>query len=418
MQVLTILAATLLGVMALLAVFCIPVDGMRQNVEKSISMLEREFSVKELIEGFHATLPGTFTDCLMLQYAVYENPEHSLMESAMNMYRLESGTEDGWMPGISLVDYFQGSEDMIELEYPRYWHGYLVILKPLLSVATFNTIRVIAAWTQLLLLGAIVIKCMKIGEEHLAKAFLVSMPFQYFFSQYFSLSLSICFYIMTAALLVQLNCHKELVRRKWYGEFFLIVGMATSYFDLLTCPLITLGFPLCVYLYMKRDTWKEGIKALVYYSFEWCVGYAGLWIMKWVAADILVGSSTIADGIAALLERSGTAADMSRLQGFFSVVWQNCKVYTNWAYVLLVAVIVIGLMIGWVKKGRWKFASETIKEGAVLLAVAFYPLVWFMFAQNHSEQHWMFTCKILSISVFAGLCAVGRLLEEKKITEA
>ena len=234
------------------------------------------------------------------------------------------------------------------------------------------------------------------------------MPFLYFFSLYYSLSLSICFYVLAIILLVQQSWHERLVRNHHYGEFFLIAGMATSYFDFLTYPLVMLGFPLVVALYWEDCGWKKALCKLVNYSLEWSVGYLGFWACKWILTDILTGGSVIQDALENLLIRTDVAESKSFVSGFLYVLQLNVSVYLNWPFAFLILGIVIVLL-----RRLWKNKECVIKdakwpEALVIGLVALFSFGWFLLTQNHSEQHWVYTFKIFSVSVFAAVCAVEK----------
>lgn len=413
---------TLAGLLALVLVHIIPVGRMQQHVRESLPMIESEFDQSSLIDEYPAAFTGGFTDCLMLENAVYKNPEHSTLEQALLMYRGESGEGEGWATGYSLMDFLYGEEQTREVSYARYWHGYLVVLKPLLYFTNFNTIRLLQASVQMILAGLVVCSFYKGKGALLGKAFILSMPFLYFFSLYASLSLSICFYIMAAALLIQAKYDDILREKKIYAEFFLVTGMATSYFDFLTYPVITLGFPLCVWLYLSGSSVKvvDRLKRLVLYTAEWFAGYGGLWAMKWVIADLLTGSGTIRDGVATLSERTDTVENASKLSGYVEVVKENAGLYANWVFYLIIFGTVIWLAVMAVKssagnkcvqsgRSASKSYGSRLADALPFFVVAFYPFIWFFFTQNHSYEHSIFTCKILSVTIFAIICGIGKL---------
>lgn len=407
-NILLLTGGAVAGFVLLFLVYCIPVESMKEHIYWSLPMLEKEFESSEMIEGFPGSLTGNFTDCLMLENAVYHSDTHTNLEQILYMYRGESTTGEGWAPGYSLVDYLNGVEQPREVEYARYWHGYLVALKPLLFLTSYNSIRLIASVLQLILVGLVSIACGRISEDFLGKAFLVSMPFLYFFSLYTSLSLSICFYITLGLLLIQLRWDKQFRMKRWYCEFFVAAGMITSYFDFLTYPLITLGFPLCVCLYLDKDKTKRGLWHLIIYSVEWSVGYLGLWASKWILTDLLTDGNTIQDALNTIFERTDAAADCTRTAGFLVVVKQNISVYFNWGFYLLMFGITVWLLCC-IYKRRVFINRKKILDGGILFLVACFPFIWYFFTQNHSEEHWIYTYKILSISIFAGVCGVGKI---------
>ena len=394
---------TLLGILLLWAVFLLPTDRMFTHVAQSMPLLEREYADSQVILGYPATLTGTFTDCIMLLNAIYENPERDSMEQIMYMYRPESSMGEGWSPGISLSDYMNGASGQRELEYARYWHGYLVFLKPLLWLTNVNSIRLMASVFQLLLVGGVLHACLKRKEEGLGLAYLFSVPFFYFLSMYASFSLSICFYILSIALLVQLKWNDKMEQKEVYPYFFLIVGMATAYFDFLTYPITTLVFPLCVCAYLCSDKGWKKMGPIVTYCFQWGMGYLGLWAMKWIVTDVFWGENIIKDAISTIFQRTGTAGTQSRLSGWLYVLSKNCEPFLNWGYFLLM-LLCLGFGIWMLVHQRRSLDKGLLLEKLIITGLACIPLMWFMVTGNHSSEHYVFTCKNVAAMVFPVLC--------------
>lgn len=411
-QIGIILVGAIIGLVALLLVFQIPVERIEHHIYQSLPMIEGEFQSELVIPGYAASNRGSFTDCLMLEHAIYEAEERSTLEQVLYMYRGESGQGDGWAPGYSLVDYLSGVEQTRIEQYPRYWHGYLVVLKPMLYFMTVNAMRILASTIQFALVGIIMMLCGQKKEQLLGASVLLSIPFLYFFSLYSSLSLSICFYIMAIMMIIQLKWHEKLLIKHRYQYFFLIGGMVTAYFDFLTYPLVTLGFPLCVALYLNKTTWKDNLKKLILFSIEWGVGYVGLWGMKWLLTDILTGGNTIQDAFATVALRSDNVEGHSKLSGYIKVLGLNIEPFGNWAFYIIIFSIIIGLVLLVLTKREQIKIRENWLNALVIFFIALMPFVWFFFTQNHSSEHSFFTCKILSISVFAFICSIGKLVQK------
>ena len=68
---------------------------MKEHIRDSIPMIKKEFEYFNVVEGYPGSLPGNFTDCLMLEHAVYDSGEHTVLEQILNMYRGESSEGDG-----------------------------------------------------------------------------------------------------------------------------------------------------------------------------------------------------------------------------------------------------------------------------------------------------------------------------------
>lgn len=402
-----------IGVVLLWLVYLLPTDNMKKNVYSSKEMIEKEFVDETIIDGFNATLTGSFTDCLMLEHAVYTG-NHSKFEQIMRMYRAESfydeNDESAWHPGESLIDYLEGIGQEREVEYARYWHGYLVALKPLLLVTSVASLRLLNGGLELLLVGMCIIFLERKQRKGMTIPFLASIPFLYFVSTFSSFSQSICMYLMLSFILIQLKHEEILEKNHNYILFFLISGMVTSYFDFLTYPLVTLGYPLVIYFYKNGDSVRSDLKRMVTFSFNWFWGYVWMWFSKWVLAAVFTGSNTLKDAFMTLQTRTGNAGSEGRIGGFIKVIHKNLDAYLNWGFLLFMMVILIMLL----SKNLFDLKICKFKKTVPFLLVALYPFGWWFVTQNHSDEHWMFTCRIFAISVFALLSGVVKAVERNE----
>lgn len=394
------------GLLLLMAVYMLPTGKMVVNVSNSMSLIESEFENELAIDGYKATMTGSFTDCLMLEHAIY-NGNHSKLNQAMNMYRAESCPDDGeWWPGLSLRDYINGVEQPREVEYSRYWHGYLVVLKPMLMLFSLNSIRLFNLVFQLALLSMILIELSKKGYSRVAISLAAASAFMFFGVSYNSLSLSICLYLMLLGLLIQVYLDEKITKINGYFAFFLIMGAATSYFDFLTYPIVTFGFPVCVYLCMHKEKIKERLIKFAVFGGLWGFGYIYMWASKWIFSDILAGNSTIKDALFTVGVRTG-----SDTVSFIKVIEKNLSVYLNRPYLILLALVLV-LAIIWIIKDIKFVKKINILNSIPLMLMVIAPFVWWMVTQNHSGQHWVFTCRIFSLSVFALLCVCSQLITD------
>lgn len=397
-NIVILLLLPLAGLFLLLLVHLLPTGKMFTNVLNSKETVEKEFLDGLVVDGYPSTLTGGFTDSLMLEFAIYNTP-HPVGEQVLNMYRAESCTDGGWRAGESLVDYLDGSPDQHEVTYARYWHGYLVVLKPLLMFASLNTIRLLNGALQLLLLCLVMVLYTKKGYGNIALSMGIAMPFMMFMTSFASLSLSICLYLMLIEMLLLLKLKTD----EGLGNvttFFLIAGAATAYFDFLTYPLVTLVFPLIAYLCMSKDKAGRQFGKIGLTSLCWGIGYAFMWASKWILAAIFAGGDVLSDATSTIAQRTSAMDSRGRLGGYLDIVKDNLSPYANRAFLLLMAAAVIGLLIFIVKKGLREYL-KTLKTSLPVILLAILPFLWWFVTSNHSGEHWQFTCRIFSITVFA-----------------
>ena len=406
-----LLLAPAVGFVLLLLVHLLPTGPIKSNVISSKDSIIAEGQDELVIDDYNATLTGNFTDCIMLQLSIYDGG-HSVLDQAMNLYRNEVGNEEEWCPGLSLVDYLNGSPTRLEVAYPRYWHGYLVFLKPLLLFTSFNSIRLINAGLQLILLAASLILFAKKGHSKLAFSFAASLPFMFFFSSFASLSLSICIYIILAEMLLTALFNEKLSENEGYMTFFLVAGCATAYFDFLTFPLATLAFPLIAFLAHNEGGMKKTYLSILKYSLTWGIGYVFMWASKWVIALIFTGKNTVSDAVNTISART-SATDGGRIAGYIKVLKNNITPFANRAFALLILLLGVVVLVLIIKKGFNKYFDGFAQRIPVLL-IGLIPFAWYFVASNHSFEHAAFTCRNLAIFVFA---IVFALIKDVKPTD-
>ena len=146
---LSLLAAILAGVVLLTAVYALPTARMRHNVSISLPYILSEGDRYQWAPYHNGTELDGFTDAIMLGNAIYGGSGSPLGDALVNP-RMEFTPGDS-VPVDSLSRYAQGAEDGRQVTYARYWHGYLVFLKPLLLFFTPSDIRLLNMTVQLIL---------------------------------------------------------------------------------------------------------------------------------------------------------------------------------------------------------------------------------------------------------------------------
>ena len=146
---LVLLASILAGIVLMSCVYMLPTGRMLTQADRSLSIFENEgTSFCWAPEERSARLDG-FTDAIMLQTAVYVQDENP-MKAAMRNDRMEF-SEGKLDPAGSLKQYVYGNRSGYVVSYARYWHGYLLFLKPLLLFFSLSDIRMMNAAFQLIL---------------------------------------------------------------------------------------------------------------------------------------------------------------------------------------------------------------------------------------------------------------------------
>lgn len=393
-----ILICLILGYLALVAVYCLPRESMQKNLEESSTYFETEGAYHLLMHGENSQLDN-FTDALMLLTAAH--PRHStVFKDAINgeHYSVSAGRLD---MGISTV-YHENADQLKVVKYTRYWHGYLVFLKPLLSVFNYGYIRSIMMFVQLGLFVGVALKLSK-RESRLVFPFFVTGVFLNLPITAISLQYNTVLIISMLAMLAIMSFEKRLGSENSFcwSLFFLLIGILTSYFDLLTYPLVSLGLPLTLWivLFFSNKT-IDNIKRIVQLSFFWCIGYGGMWSLKWVLGSVITRTNLISDAINQILGRTSSDFMGTRIT-YFDVIYAQLRSSFQIPWLLLVVVSIV-LFVFFARK------TKTINWTVILTfgMLGLYPLVWYFVLKNHSYIHSWFTYRELAITNFAIISSI------------
>ncbi len=421
-----LLGSALLGTLLLVLVFCLPVNRMELHVAESVDAMMRDPGQfpEDSFSYYLWSERESYTDAIMVQNAIEKIPEKNAFEHAMWVYHRDL-EEEYWAPEESLKAYCEGVDknSLYLHEYSRYWHGYLIYLKPLLLLLNWRQLTIFGVVFQILLMliaaGVAVWK----KQAGVAIAMVIGFLFMKPTLVLVSLTMTVCWVITLISLIVMMLRNEKLLEKNWYPEYFLMVGILTSYFDFLTYPVVTLGFPLCAFFLMNndviqnnvihnmaagggriRETLKGMFGRIAGYSVCWGLGYAGMWAMKWVIADVTLHTGTIKDALWSVIGRTEAIGGRSRFNGGFYVIGLNLQEYDRAMYPVMAAVLALVSLALIVIACRRK-GTQTVLTGLVPYAAAFcIPFVWIIAVQHHSALHARFTFRILALAALAVGC--------------
>lgn len=279
--------------------------------------------------------------------------------------------------------------------YARYWHGYLVLLRPLLIFFNHQQIRYINIIFLFSLFCFTFSKIRdKFGNINGALFILVNALSLFIFVP-FSLQFSSVYYISFIAILFILN---EKSDKYDVSTIFLCIGMLVNFFDLLTAPVITLGFPIIYYL-KKHDNDKkprEVFSEVIRTIFSWFLGYGLTWLTKWIIASLILQTDVIGSSINQMFFRISGQLEYEKINRI-TMCDLNFKSYFSpmglsvFAILLCCIVVLILLFI------KFKKNYKILKYNLNYLVISVIPLIWINVLMNHSQIHYWFTYRVLSV---------------------
>lgn len=420
-----------LGTLCNFAACLIDTPTMRQNAAQGARMLADQSSQPELVGGFSSARLDNFTAVLILKTAAYTGPE-SLAMRAMGGMRTDMRAQEGadlWDAWYAFCEVADGSASPtgVGLSYSRYWHGTILPLRLLLCVLNLSNIQMLLYFAQLALLLLAALLMQRRGLTRLlpgfAAAYFLMMPG----------AMGVCLQYAPVSLITLLACcavlawHDQLHRAVGLPGFFALVGLAVNYFDLLTFPLVSLGFPLVLSLCIRlceESPKARGLSRLVLHAIAccaaWGIGYGGMWAAKWLLTALFIGPQWL-EGIReqAMLRLSsgggeGFAARLDAMRMNIAVISDKTAYRLLLPCVAALTAACTAFRIGRLHRDaqRARFDSRIL---ALLIPFAL-PFAWMLAMANHVCDHYYYTYRILACAVLAvyALLTYAFASDEKK----
>lgn len=408
-----LLISICIGAVSIVAAYKISPETVFYNIKPAEVIYDKSGDYPQWIPGNLTTQLDNFTDALMLQNCIYSE-NNALEASFLNPRRIY--TKDGQVKNLLLQ--FQDATGYIYTDYPNYWHGYLVLLKPLLYFLGVLDLYLLNAVLQLVL-AIYFLHCL---NKKLGRFFAISYLLAYLLLNPISLAMSfqfsIMYYIMTISSIVMIKKFNQLLEGELYITFFIVVGIITAYFDLLTYPLVSLSIPLVIFLVMLANVsdslffsnYNKVLLHTSYISLSWGCGYFCMFLGKWVLAWLITGNNVVNSSFARVIYRTSSGGDITPVSAISNNI--NAFMTSPFFDVLMICLLFLLCRV-FVSMWRYHINKDILHLSFGILIISVYPFIWYMILSNHSFIHAFFTYRELSIFIFAFGCFVA-LIENNK----
>ena len=415
-----LISAIALGTVLMIGVYCLPTDRMMQNIKNSTEHFEvGEFP--QWSNGMIHTTIDNFTDAIMLFKAIY--PVENAVEDAMLLPSWNPMWDGYYFTAKGIVQIIKDGHLDVETEenvYPRYWHGYLTILKPCLLVLKYEQLRVLNLYIQFFLaMMSLILLYKKLGIYYtyaFAIVIMIINPITTVLS--FQHTNVYCTMLLTVISILLFN--ERLKQGNRYIYFFMIMGIITAYFDLLTYPVVPLGIGLIIYFALNKNFLSQAsIKSLICNllskCFSWSFGYIGMWSGKIAVATILTNYNAFQDALNELMIRiSHHDGHTSYGQSITITDTIASNLHSFGAGAIKIVFIITFLYFLYIIITRKKkFLFDKFTFSALLFTFSL-PFLWYAFVCNHSFMHVYLAYRELTIALFSLLAFVIESIPELK----
>nr|WP_207702266.1 hypothetical protein [Enterococcus sp. 665A]MBO1339868.1 hypothetical protein [Enterococcus sp. 665A] len=375
----TLVSLIILYVILMTTTYSIPNSALNEKIDESLSTLKYEGDYKIINTGDFGTRLDNFTDRVMIQKA-------------------RKGEASPIKEGMSISD------------YPRYWHGYQVFLRPMLTVISYTSIRQIYLLILIIFLGLNFYLLTKRTNLLVSISLMISLTAVRFNVFSLSMQFSNVFILLLTGNVFLLTRNDAFFKGYKRYLFFLVIASLTNFFDLLTAPMITLGIPLVIVCYLMLTTvGKEKyslldfVKNIINCSFFWGIGYGITWISKWSVATVILKRNVVSDAINQILFR--TEGDQNWPVDRVKMLGHNILLAFNKINLLFIVGFLLSVIIMILLKR--KRSIKVIFEKRILVSICSFifiasmPYLWYLILANHSQIHYWFTYRLQVITIFS-----------------
>lgn len=330
-------------------------------------------------------------------------------------------------PVIELNEFINGKIHT-SINYARYWHGYLPFLRILLLIFNISQIRIFLLILFTIILFYLVYLINKKLGTIIAFLFGFSLIVYDYFLVPYSLQNAPIFLVMLISCIILL---KNLDRIKDFSLFTFIIGCIANFVDFLTVPIITLGFPLLLYIcYKQQNNLKnrESIKIIFKSTLTWFVGFGLTWISKWILFDFIYNNNLLELALNQIIYRSTGNLNFGisnllkstenkiiiELLLILGELSSKGLIYASIAFVVISIPLAIYIKKFHIKLTVLKF-KVMVQQCFPLIIISVLPLLWYILLSSHTTKHLFFTYRNMSIFLFAiSICLTKFFSLQKK----
>lgn len=385
-------------VIALSAVYLVTPTPLERHAQNGLALIKKESNYpKYFFNNNVASQLDNFTDRVMLERVLPKNIDDNALKQAM------------FMNG-----------------YSRYWHGYQVILRPLLLPFNYFEIRYI----NIFIMFALLIKAMNVIKKNVNSIaswlFFAAVMCAKFIIVPVSLQFTNMMMLMLLAILVadkllcnrnDLNFNNKSLSTERLFIFSFVLGSITVFLDLLTTPILPIGIVmlLLVIHYYQKYNYLIPNKTIINSFIFWSAGYVGTWAAKWILATVICSQNIILQAFNQIVFRvagDGAKYEVHRL----SMLGNNIKMlvqpfgHTPKIIIFSLLFIVCCILL-------YKFRKAVINKIFIkkVIWISLIPYLWYLMAANHSQIHSWFTYRSQIITVFGLSYAMYYVTDWQKV---
>ena len=382
----------------------IPRKYVEENIKESLPYFEKyRFQIDEQTKRRDYTIINPYADSMILNIIYALDTDNALASVMEAKYYSERGDDD--YDNRDLNKMVENNLEPNE-EYMRYWHGSIIIIKPLLMFLNLEQIQHLNFY--ILLIMELIVLIMLLRRKHFALtiAYILGLLATSFWIVPRSLEYTWCYMLMNIISAIAIIFKDD---DKKLHKLFFVSGILICYFDFFTAETLTILVPILMVLgirFKEREEFnlKENILFVIKSLFIWGIAYALMWVAKWALASIVLGKSALPHVLGKAKRRvNGDLYNKTRDDMYSGAITRN--MYTLYPinivkrtkdFILpVITYVTVQLVIIDYKN------KKKINLLLTMLLIGIIPYIRYLVLANHSYLHCFFTFRAQFATVMA-----------------
>ena len=363
----------------------LPDKSIKKHVSQAAPTMHEQGDYPTAIIHITECRQDNFTDALILNQIYSADRKHPF-KSAMGVP--SSYYDPSYDASGSLLKTINQEPGGNTMKYSRYWHGNTFLFRIFLAFVEYPALQWLLFAISSLLLALFLCTYYTRAGMWKTAAFLLSWLLVYGFIMQFSMQF---FPVLALSLLASTLVVRHEEDASYLSVLFFVIACLTCYFDLLTDPLLTFGWPLVVWVSLQSSAklrHRDSLLHIAGWGALWVAGYALTFLFKWGLGSLILGENVLRNASDAMMYRLGTD-DFSR----WDAIVRNWEMIPG-TFVVIPVIVLLAVSLLHFKADGWF-------KAVLLIVVALMPYVWYLVLANHSYLHFWFTYRIQAITLSA-----------------
>ncbi len=412
----------------------IPQSAIQKQMKESAEYYSEHLLFDRVTPFSFLSRQDNYADCILTNIIYHIDSENILTSVLSASYYNPDGEEvnESFSYAVNNPAGISGNDKIVpNVDYSRYWHGSMVLLRPLFMFFDIRMIRMILGIMILLL--TVWFLYLLIREKYLffACCYVVGLISVSAWMCGFCVEYTMPFLVMAVELPVlfllmtrKVNNEKDEYQEKILWCVLAASGIVTAFLDFLTAETLTFTVAYMLYLVMRNKRgqirgFKKECVRMIKSGGVWGIAYTLMFFLKWIMACIFLGKDAFMDALRQAAFRMNGDATLGNVTGaetvsdserIFGALWRNfaCLLPFRdsmkvWTTVITLVVTVVAAFCIW-----YLFRTKKVNDINRLFGIlAIIPVGRFIALNNHSYIHFFFTYRALLVTVVVLIYVLG-----------